>query len=114
MMPTMYGVTPHVEHFKAMIHLYCRAGFINKAKQMLLHMPFKPTLWMLITLVKSCWAYGDTMVGEWAGDMLLEMKPLHSRYYKLIAKIYRAARSWVKLRDLQDLMRSLGVLDQPW
>ncbi|KAK6161709.1 hypothetical protein DH2020_005090 [Rehmannia glutinosa] len=112
-MLSCYGVTPKLEHFACMVDLYGRAGFLKKAKEIILRMPYKPTSEMWATLIGACRIHGNTEIGEWAAEQLLEMKPQNSGYYVLIANMYAAAGCWSKLAKVRTYMRDLGVRKDP-
>ncbi|KAL0314420.1 UNVERIFIED_CONTAM: Pentatricopeptide repeat-containing protein [Sesamum angustifolium] len=112
-MLSIYGITPNLEHFACMVDLYGRAGLLKKAKEIILRMPFKPTSEMWATLLGACRIHGNTDIGEWAAEKLLEMKPENSGYYVLIANMYAAAGCWSKLATVRTVMRDLGVRKDP-
>lgn len=112
-MQTVYGVTPLLEHFACMVDLYGRAGLLNKAKEIILRMPYKPTSELWATLIGACLIHGNKDIGEWAAEKLLELKPQHSGHYVLIANMYAAAGRWSKLVEVRSFMRNLGVRKDP-
>ncbi|XP_051124514.1 pentatricopeptide repeat-containing protein At1g71490-like isoform X2 [Andrographis paniculata] len=112
-MQSFYGITPNLEHFACMADLYGRAGLLKKAKDIITRMPFEPTSEMWATLIGACRIHGNTDIGEWAAEKLLEMKPQNSGYYVLIANMYAAAGCWSKLAEVRTIMRDLGVRKDP-
>lgn len=112
-MQTVYGVTPRLEHFSCMVDLYGRAGLLDKAKEIILRMPCKPTSELWATLIGACLIHGNKDIGEWAAEKLLELIPQHSGYYVLIANMYAAAGCWSKLVEVRSFMRDLGVRKNP-
>ncbi|KAL8524618.1 hypothetical protein ACS0TY_014281 [Phlomoides rotata] len=112
-MQTVYGITPRLEHFACMADLYGRGGFLKKAKEILSRMPYKPTADMWATLIGACRIHGNTDLGEWAAEKLLELKPQRPGYYVLIANMYAAAGGWDKLMKVRAFMRELGVRKDP-
>lgn len=112
-MTDVFGVSPCLEHYACMVDLFGRAGLLNKAKQIITGMPYKPTAAMWATLLGACKTHGNTEMGEWAAGKLLEMKPDHSGYYVLIANMYAAAGCWSKLAYVRTCMRNLGVRKAP-
>ncbi|XP_027361690.1 pentatricopeptide repeat-containing protein At1g71490 [Abrus precatorius] len=112
-MVDVYGLVPRLEHHACMVDLFGRAGLLNKAKEVITGMPYKPTPAMWATLIGACRIHGNTMMGEWAAGKLLEMKPNHSGYYVLIANMYAAAGCWNKLAQVRTYMRDLGVRKAP-
>ncbi|KAE9612856.1 hypothetical protein Lal_00027606 [Lupinus albus] len=112
-MLNVYGITPRIEHYACMADLFGRAGLLNKAKEVITGMPYKPTPAMWATLIGACRIHGNTLMGEWAAGKLLEMKPDHSGYYVLIANMYAAAGCWSKLAQVRTSMRDSGVRKSP-
>ncbi|KAL2232279.1 UNVERIFIED_CONTAM: Pentatricopeptide repeat-containing protein [Sesamum indicum] len=112
-MQSIYGITPNLEHFACMVDLFGRAGLLKKAKEIILRMPYKPTSKMWATLLGACRIHGNTDIGEWAAEKLLEMKPQNSGHYVLIANMYAAAGCWSKLAKVRTVMRDLGVRKDP-
>lgn len=112
-MSTVYGITPHLEHFACMVDLYGRAGLLKKAVEMIRGMPYQPTAAMWATLIGACRIHGNTELGEWAAEKLLEMRPQHSGYYVSIANMFAAAGCWHKLAKVRTFMRDLGVKKDP-
>lgn len=112
-MQIIYGITPYLEHFACMVDLYGRAGLLNKAKEIVLRMPCKPTPELWATLIGACLIHGNKDIGEWAAGKLLELKPQHSGHYVLIANMYAAAGCWGKLVEVRSFMRDLGVRKDP-
>ncbi|CAM8977805.1 unnamed protein product [Rhodiola kirilowii] len=108
-MQTVYGITPRLEHFDCMIDMYGRANLLNKARDIMRNMPFKPSAAMWATLLGACRIHGNMAIGDWAAQKLLEMKPKNSGYYVLIANMYAAAGYWDTLAEVRVLMRDLGV-----
>ncbi|CAK7327870.1 unnamed protein product [Dovyalis caffra] len=112
-MITVYGIVPGVEHFSCMVDLFGRAGLLRKAKEVIMSMPCRPTTAMWATLIGACRIHGNTEIGEWAAEKLLEMKPENPGYYVLIANMYAAAGRWSKLAEVRTSMRDLGVKKAP-
>ncbi|PQQ04310.1 pentatricopeptide repeat-containing protein [Prunus yedoensis var. nudiflora] len=112
-MMSVYGITPRLEHYACMVDLYGRAGLLNKAKEIITRMPYRPTSAMWATLLGACRIHGNIDIGEWAAEKLLEMRPENSGYYVLIANMYAAAGCWNKLARVRTFMRDLGVRKAP-
>ncbi|KAG6503371.1 pentatricopeptide repeat-containing protein At1g71490-like [Zingiber officinale] len=72
-MNTGYGIAPRVEHWSCMVDLYCRAGLLKRAEELIIHMPVEPTGAMLATLVGACRVHRNKEVGEWAVMRLYKM-----------------------------------------
>ncbi|CAL5439008.1 unnamed protein product [Camellia sinensis] len=109
----VYGLTPRLEHYACMVDLFGRAGLLKKAKGIITRMPYQPSAAMWATLIGACCIHGNTEIGEWAAEKLLEMRPENSGYYVLIANMYAAAGCWNKLARVRTFMRDLGVRKAP-
>ena len=112
-MPSVYGLSPQLEHYACMVDLFGRAGLLHKAKEIIKTMPYRPTPAMWATLIGACRIYGNTELGEWAAEKLLEMRPENSGYYVLIANMYAADGRWNRLAEVRTSMRDLGVRKAP-
>ncbi|KAF8049896.1 hypothetical protein N665_2097s0008 [Sinapis alba] len=108
-----YNIRPCLQHFSCMVDLYGRAGLLGEARDIIQRMPYEPSSAMWATLLNACHIHGNTEIGEWAAEKLLEMKPDHPGYYVLIANMYAAAGSWSKLAEVRTFMRDLGVKKAP-
>lgn len=112
-MRKVYGLTPQLEHFSCMADLFGRAGLLNKSKEIIIKMPYKPTAAMWATLLGACRIHKNTEIGEWAAEKLLKMKPENPGYYVLIANMYAAAGRWNKLAEVRTFMRNMHVRKAP-
>nr|XP_018675732.1 PREDICTED: pentatricopeptide repeat-containing protein At1g71490-like [Musa acuminata subsp. malaccensis] len=73
-MISVYGIAPRLEHFSCIVDLYCRAGLLKKAEELINQMPFEPSVAMLATLVGASQVRGNKEIGQRAAKKLLEMK----------------------------------------
>ncbi|KAH7861094.1 hypothetical protein Vadar_021627 [Vaccinium darrowii] len=112
-MSTLYGVTPCLEHYSCMVDLFGRAGLLTKAEEIIRRMPYHPSPSMWATLIGACRIHGNTEIGEWAAEKLLEMRPEHVGYYVLIANMYASTGCWNKLARVRTFIRDLGVRKAP-
>uniref|UniRef100_A0A2P2JKJ6 Pentatricopeptide repeat-containing protein n=1 Tax=Rhizophora mucronata TaxID=61149 RepID=A0A2P2JKJ6_RHIMU len=112
-MSTFYGIVPCLEHFACLADLFGRAGLLQKAKEIITKMPYRPTSSMWATLLGACRIHGDKVMGEWVAEKLLEMRPENSGYYVLISNVYAAAGCWDKLAKVRTFMRDQGVRKDP-
>ncbi|KAL0700728.1 hypothetical protein Bca4012_056850 [Brassica carinata] len=108
-----YNIRPCLQHFSCMVDLYGRAGLLGEARDVIQRMPYEPSSAMWATLLNACHIHGNTEIGEWAAEKLLEMMPENPGYYVLIANMYAAAGSWSKLAKVRTFMRDLGVKKAP-
>lgn len=112
-MEIVYGIEPQLEHYAVMVDLYGRAGLLDKAKEIITKMKYSPSSVMWATLIASCRIHGNVVMGEWAAENLLEMRPENSGYYVLIANMYADAGYWNKLARVRSLMKDMDVMKAP-
>lgn len=108
-----YGIRPCLQHFSCMVDLYGRAGLLVDARDVMHRMPYEPSGATWATLLNACHIHGNTEIGKWAAEKLLDMKPENPGYYVLIANMYAAAGAWSKLAEVRTIMRDLGVKKDP-
>ncbi|GLT75663.1 hypothetical protein SLA2020_473680 [Shorea laevis] len=112
-MQSIHGIIPTLEHFACMVDLYGRAGMLNKAMETISRMPYKPSPATWAALIGACRIHGNTDIGEWAAEKLLELRPENSGYYVLIGNMYAAAGRWDKLAKVRTFMQDLGLRKAP-
>ncbi|KAF8104964.1 hypothetical protein N665_0165s0049 [Sinapis alba] len=107
-MQYVFGILPRLEHYSCMVDLYCRAGLLVNARDIIRRIPYEPSRAMYATLIIACLIHGNKDIGEWAADRLREMEPVKLGHCLLIADMYTASGSWSKLEEVKRLM-SVGV-----
>lgn len=112
-MVTVYGIIPKVEHFSCMVDLYCRAGLLKKAEEIIGKMPLKASAAMLATLIEACRVHGNIEIGERAAKKLLNMRSNDPSHYILIGNFYSYARFWPELAMVKSVMRDMGLRNSP-
>lgn len=106
-MQGVFGIHPRLEHFSCMVDLYCRAGDLATARDIISKISYEPSSAMCATLVIACLARGNKDIGEWAADkLLLEMKPKKLDHYVLIRDMYKSSGSWKKLAKVKKILTS--------
>lgn len=113
MMRREYGIEPTIEHFGCLVDLYCRAGRIKEAKNMIDGMPMKPNKVIWMSLLSGSRIQGNIDMGEYASYKLIEIAPDAIAGYILLSNLYAAARQWKKVSQVRELMRSRGIKKDP-
>ncbi|CAH8392425.1 unnamed protein product [Eruca vesicaria subsp. sativa] len=103
-MQYMFGIVPRLEHYSCMVDLYCRAGLLVNARDVIRRIPYEPSRAMCATLIIACLVHGSKDIGEWAADLLREMEPVNWGHCLLIADMYTASGSWSKVEEVKRLM----------
>lgn len=113
MMRREYGIEPTIEHFGCLVDLFCRAGCIKEAKNMIAGMPMKPNKVIWMSLLSGSRIQGNVDVGEYAAHKLIEIAPDTIAGYILLSNIYAAAGQWEKVSRVRELMKSEGIRKDP-
>lgn len=81
-MTEKYGVKRTLDHYISAINLLGRAGRLEEAHILLQNMPFAPTALSWSTLLHSCLAHKDSLVGSIAAQELKALQPDGGANYK--------------------------------
>lgn len=112
-MSLSYNITPKVEHYSCMVDLLGRAGLLEEAEELIKNMPMKADAVVWGPLLFACRVHRNVEIGERAAFKLLEMDPLDSGNYVLLANIYGEANMWEKARETRELMKKKRVEKVP-
>ncbi|KHN26890.1 Pentatricopeptide repeat-containing protein, chloroplastic [Glycine soja] len=74
-MKFLHGVDPDHRHFSCMVDLFCRAGLLHEAEELLLQAPGKGDCFMWSSLLRSCRVHKNEEVGTRAAQVLVELDP---------------------------------------
>ncbi|XP_019416010.1 PREDICTED: pentatricopeptide repeat-containing protein At2g29760, chloroplastic-like [Lupinus angustifolius] len=108
-----FGIKPRIEHYGCMVDILGRAGFLDEAFQFIKDMPIEPNVVVWRTLLASCRAHKNVLVGEESFRRITELEPAHSGDYILLSNIYAlVGRSEDALR-VRSQMREMGIKKSP-
>ncbi|CAN8312969.1 unnamed protein product [Cochlearia groenlandica] len=111
MMKNVYDIQPRLEHYSCMVDLFCRAGHLAKARD-IIKITHKPSSAMCATLLIACLVHENKDIGEWAADKLrLEAKPKSLGHYLLLADMYRMTSSWSNLAETVRMAREFAMVE---
>ncbi|KAL6538843.1 hypothetical protein OROMI_025169 [Orobanche minor] len=113
LMVNKFKVEPILDHYTCMIDLFSRAGNLEEAKKFILEMPCRPDTIGWATLLSSSRNCGNTEIGKWAAECLLELDPQNPAGHVLLASIYAAKGQWDEVAKLRRGMRDKGVRKDP-
>ncbi|XP_050218548.1 pentatricopeptide repeat-containing protein At5g56310 [Mercurialis annua] len=108
-MTSTYGIQPRIEHYGCMIDLLGRAGYLQEAQELLLHMPCPPNAPIWGALLAASYTHGDVVLGEHALHHLIELEPNNSGNYALLSNLYASVGRWKECRVMRKTMRDKGV-----
>ncbi|EPS69231.1 hypothetical protein M569_05535 [Genlisea aurea] len=108
-MRRVYGIEPGMEHYGCLVDLLGRAGFLEKAKQVIAEMPYKPDAGVLCALLGACRIHGNFEIAEEIGWQVIELDPTSSGRYALLSNVYAKACKWDEVAKIRKLMDERGV-----
>ncbi|CAA7407137.1 unnamed protein product [Spirodela intermedia] len=120
-MAAVYGVEPDLGHYGCMVDMYCRAGELQRAEEIIGEMPMEPDATVWKTVVGACLrrrrrrtGRASLEVGERAGRRLLELarEDDHAAYV-LVSNLYAAAGRWQEVAGIRCEMRKRKVKKVP-
>lgn len=108
-----YGIMPNLKHYGCMVDLLGRAGFLEKAYNLLSNMPLKPDVSIWGALLAACRVHGNVELGTLASNRLLEAAPENVGYYVLMSNIYANVGKWEGVVKIRTLARDRGLKKTP-
>ncbi|XP_061348310.1 pentatricopeptide repeat-containing protein At2g13600-like [Gastrolobium bilobum] len=112
-MTQVFGISPTNEHFACMVDLHGRAGSLDKAKNLIDEMPFKPNATVWGALLGACRIHHDSRLAETAVKKLMELNVEDSGGYVLLANIYAESGELEGVADMRKLMKVKGIRKSP-
>ncbi|EFJ20956.1 hypothetical protein SELMODRAFT_72165, partial [Selaginella moellendorffii] len=83
-----HGIHPVPDHYTCLVDAFGRAGQLNRARDLLLSVPFMPDCAAWGALLGASMAYDDVQVGELAAEQLMELEPDQATTYVKLANAY--------------------------
>ncbi|XP_057853249.2 pentatricopeptide repeat-containing protein At3g24000, mitochondrial [Cryptomeria japonica] len=112
-MTEVYELLPTQEHYACMIDLVGRAGFLDKAIQIIETMPFEADVVIWRTLLAVCRLHCNVDLGKHAARMLIDLEPDDAAAYVLLSNIYATAGQWDDVANVRKAMKQKGVKKDP-
>ncbi|KAK2970817.1 hypothetical protein RJ640_010089 [Escallonia rubra] len=109
MMTEIYGLEPNIDHYGCMVDLLGRAGHFDEAVKLIEDMPMEPTPGVWGALFGACMIHKAYEFGEWIGQYLIDLQPLQSGRYALLANLYSSSQNWQAAANVRKLMKGKGV-----
>lgn len=96
-----YGVSPEKEHYACMVDLYGRAGYLEKAKQLIECMPFKPDVVVWGAFLGACGLHSDFEFSSNAAEAIQSLEKDNPAAYSVLSKILGENGVWSSLSELK-------------
>ncbi|OVA13980.1 Pentatricopeptide repeat [Macleaya cordata] len=100
-----HQILPNSEHYSCLIDLLGRAGYLEKAYEILEKMPFEPGGDVLGVFIGACKVHKNVELAKMVGDKLLKLEPDESVNYTVLSNIYASVGSWSEVARVRKMMR---------
>ena len=117
MMQKDYKIRPVMDHYACLIDMFVRLGRLDEAFDLIKKMDFPPNEFIWSLLLAGCKRHGNTELGFYAAEKLLELKPKDAETYVLLLNMYKSAERWEYVTKVRELMREKKLeklMDWSW
>ncbi|XP_074556977.1 pentatricopeptide repeat-containing protein At3g02330, mitochondrial-like [Curcuma longa] len=73
LMVSKHGIMPSMEHYACMVDLFGRSGKLDRAKRLILDMPFEADVSIWATFLSACKLHGNLELAESTTDKVMKM-----------------------------------------
>lgn len=112
-MEKCYGVAPTAELYACMTDLLSRAGYLEKALQLVETMPMESDGAVWGALLGASHVHGNPDVAEIASKRLFELEPDNIGNYLLLSNTYASAGRWDDVSKVRKLLREKNLKKNP-
>ncbi|XP_068665027.1 pentatricopeptide repeat-containing protein At3g16610-like [Aristolochia californica] len=102
-----FGLNPRTEHICCMVDLFCRAGLLLEAQELIENqkMDVHSTIALWGALLSACRDKGESSIGEAAARQLLSSEPRNPANYLMLADVYNKAE---RREDADGVLKLIG------
>lgn len=108
-----YNLVPNVQHYGCMVDLLGRAGLLDEAKELISHMPMRPNMAVLGSMLAACKIHKNVKLGEWAAKQFVSLEPKNCGYNVLMSNLYAAENRWDDVAGIRRAMEDVGIRKEP-
>ncbi|CAN6202019.1 unnamed protein product [Urochloa humidicola] len=106
-------VPPSMKHYGTIVDLLGRAGRLDEAHDMIMHMPFPADIVLWQTMLGAAKMHGNVELAELAATKLAELGSNVDGDYVLLSNVYASKARWADVGRVRDTMRSNDVRKVP-
>ncbi|XP_025811461.1 pentatricopeptide repeat-containing protein OGR1, mitochondrial-like [Panicum hallii] len=106
-------VPPNMKHYGTVVDLLGRAGHLDEAHDMIMHMPFPADIVLWQTMLGAAKMHGNVELAESAATKLAELGSNVDGDYVLLSNVYASKARWADVGRVRDTMRSNDVRKVP-
>lgn len=108
-----FGIKPEAEHYACIVDLLGRAGHLDEAMDFIKQISAEPSVSVWQMLLCACRVHGNTKLGQFAAERILDLEPHVAETYVLLSNTYAAAGKWDEVAKVRALMKYRGVIKEP-
>ncbi|CAN6173112.1 unnamed protein product [Urochloa humidicola] len=106
-------VPPNMKHYGTIVDILGRAGRLDEAHDMIMHMPFPADIVLWQTMLGAAKMHGNVELAELAARKLAELGSNVDGDYVLLSNVYASKARWADVGRVRDTMRSNDVRKVP-
>ncbi|CAN6208182.1 unnamed protein product [Urochloa humidicola] len=106
-------VPPNMKHYGTIVDLLGRAGRLDEAHDMIMHMPFPADIVLWQTMLGAAKMHGNVELAQLAATKLAELGSNVDGDYVLLSNVYASKARWADVGRVRDTMRSNDVRKIP-
>lgn len=108
-----YGIAPELEQYTCMVDLLGRAGHLDQAYDLIMHMPCEPDVYIWGSLLGSCKIHGNKELAERVANKIFGLDSDIIGYHVLLSNIYEDFGKWDAVARIRATMKDLSLHKTP-
>ncbi|XP_058088351.1 pentatricopeptide repeat-containing protein At1g06140, mitochondrial-like [Magnolia sinica] len=112
-MSNEYGILPTLEQYTCMVDLLGRAGHLDGAYDLIMHMPCEPDAYVWGSLLRSCKIHGDKLLAEQVASQIFRFNARSTGYHVLLSNLYEDFGEWDDVSRIRAGMKDTGLKKRP-
>ncbi|KAK3031642.1 hypothetical protein RJ639_035010 [Escallonia herrerae] len=108
-MTCRYSIAPEIEHYGCMVDLFCKAGLLEDALELICSMTMEPNAVIWGALLGGCKLHKNLDIAQVAGNNLMVLEPNNSGYHTLLVHMYAEGNRWNEVAKIRAKMKECGV-----
>ncbi|PIA47145.1 hypothetical protein AQUCO_01400089v1 [Aquilegia coerulea] len=104
-----HSIVPSEEHYACLVDIFCRAGRLGEAKELIRNMPYNSCSLIWRTFLSACRTYENIEFGKEAAEKLMQLEPHDSSAYVLLSNIYASVEKMEEKAEMRRIMKYKSV-----
>lgn len=107
------GIVPVLDHYNSLVDILGRAGYLNKAEDLLNSVPFQPNIVGWTCLLGHCRTHVDVDVGRRCFTRIMAADNRHAAGYMLMSKTFSHVGMQADADKIQELRNCANAYKKP-